>query len=517
MSLPNYQECEYSLFVSYAHDDDDGENGWVQALKDAIWRRLSLLDRDIPRHNLHLSGVNGPAAGRLGTELEENLRSSFGMLIVVGPKYVSSGWCEKELELFDKVFGQDGFRSRLFIAAMTDPAIQSATTKPNWLKLVPADQIYRGFFRQDLRHVPLVARQADGHFSNTFWEQASALGDSLIEEIQKDWSATGEKAPSVSVSNPPLNGSPPAGTNRLRVLVGATTGDLKRPLESLQDKLSESDRFEVTELSQERVSQWETPGELGDALSQADIFIAPFSDAQPLNPNARPGGHLAIEQIEWQQAAKGRPIFWYRPLVAPDATVPRASEKHREFINGLSPVYASAEALEAAISGRTLHRPRVTIYIEKSPKEKKIWKPLGARIGELWEELNRDEASAAMNLDIRTRALDIDRLTSSQTVDDADGVVLLLGQKHPESLIAQINRVEDSIPIRGPVFPGFVALLVPPRTPGEDHIGEHGWDYYKFRSEIPPGVRELDAYTEDLKQFLRDIREQHRNRAGAAT
>jgi hypothetical protein len=56
MSLPNYQNCEYSLFISYAHDDDEGYNGWVQALKDAIWRRLSLLNRDIPRLNLHLSG-----------------------------------------------------------------------------------------------------------------------------------------------------------------------------------------------------------------------------------------------------------------------------------------------------------------------------------------------------------------------------------------------------------------------------------------------------------------------------
>ena len=549
MALPRYSDCEYSLFVSYAHDDDQGNNGWVSALKDAFWKRLQQLPRDVPRLNLHLSAINGPVAGRLGTELEQRVRRSFGMVIVVGPQYVDSGWCERELELFQAVYGAEGFGKRLFIVAMTERAYRAASGKQVWKNLVPQDQTWRPFYREDSVNEPLDPRRDDDDtFTIAFWREVSLLGDRLISEIKTDAAQGPPQADSGAARVPGLRSNRIEGTPRsngaavmlraadqpiapgarseavpgrraVRVLIGAATGDLSPAVTALAEKLREGNEFEVSMLTPERVSQWEREGELAPLLAEVDVLIAPFSGAQPLNPAARAGGHLAIEQLEWTRAGKPGPLLWFRPLPEPDETGTKASEKHRAFINELSPVYASDEALETALLGRRRDPANVLIYIEKNPAERRLWKILGERIAELWEELQRNEGGEPLGLRLRPRSLDIDKLGRGEPVDDADGVVLLFGNKHPKSLREQINRVEDAIQIggrRSAVFPGFIAVLVPPHPPDDDDLAEHGWDYYRFRATNdppPPQIRELRSEdTEDVKMFLREIRDRCRQR-----
>jgi hypothetical protein len=217
-------------------------------------------------------------------------------------------------------------------------------------------------------------------------------------------------------------------------------------------------------------------------------------------------------------------VLWYRPLAEKDETATRASERHRAFINELSPVYASDEALETALLGRRRDPANVLIYIEKNPAERRLWKILGERMAELWEELQRTDGGEPLGLRLRPRSLDIDKLGHGEPVDDADGVVLLFGNKHPKSLREQINRVEDAIQIggrRSGVFPGFIAVLVPPHRPDDDQLAEDGWDYYRFRAihdPPPPQIRELRREdTEDVKMFLREIRDRCRQRIAART
>ena len=545
MALPRYSECEYSLFVSYAQDDDEGNNGWVRALKDAFWKRLQQLPREVPRLNLHLSGINGPVAGRLGTELEKRVRQSFGMVIVVGPRYVDSGWCERELELFQAVYGSEGFGKRLFIVAMTDRAYKDASGKQVWKNLVPQDQTWRGFYREDAPQKPMDPRRdQDDTFTVPFWREVTLLADNLIAEITADFARTDAGVSVIASGGAPAvpgvngaaatpriapaidRGTRDAGAARrpVRVLIGAATGDLSQAVTALAEKLRDGSDFEVSTLTPERVSQWEREGELAPLLAEADVLIAPFSGAQPLHPAARAGGHLAIQQLEWSRAGKLGPLLWFRPLPETDETGTRASEKHRAFINELSPVYASDEALETALLGRRRDPANVLIYIEKNPAERRLWKVLGERIGELWEELQRTEGGEPLGLRLRPRSLDIDKLGRGEPVDDADGVVLLFGNKHPKSLREQINRVEDAIQIGGRpsvVFPGFIAVLVPPHRADDDDLAEHGWDYYRFRAITdppPPQIRELRTEdTEDVKMFLREIRERCRQRIAART
>jgi hypothetical protein len=88
MTLPRYSECEYSLFVSYAHNDDEGYNGWVKALKDAFRRRLQQLPRDVPRLSLHLSGIKGRSPDGSVPSSSTVCDGRSAWFIVVGPQYV---------------------------------------------------------------------------------------------------------------------------------------------------------------------------------------------------------------------------------------------------------------------------------------------------------------------------------------------------------------------------------------------------------------------------------------------
>ena len=54
-----FKDCDYSLFISYAHKDDSSEFNWVEALRDAIYMRLDKLDNDIVKKELHFSHENG--------------------------------------------------------------------------------------------------------------------------------------------------------------------------------------------------------------------------------------------------------------------------------------------------------------------------------------------------------------------------------------------------------------------------------------------------------------------------
>ena len=137
-----FKDCTYSLFISYAHDDDSAGFGWVTSLRNAISQRLDSLDDDIPKMGLHLSMENGPRGGTLGSELQERVEESFGMLLVIGKKYVNSKWCEKELKFFCEHFGEAGLRSRLYIAVMSEAAVNKAQQGEQWKLLMPGDQIW---------------------------------------------------------------------------------------------------------------------------------------------------------------------------------------------------------------------------------------------------------------------------------------------------------------------------------------------------------------------------------------
>ena len=186
-SLPKYEACHYSLFVSYAHGDDESNNYWVTALRDAVWGRLENLNRNITKRQLHFSGTNGPTAGHLTDELRGRVARSFGMLLVVGEQYVSSGWCEKELQLFVEIFGEQAIKTRLFIAAMSEAALSEARKKERWIKLFGDEQIWIAMYDEGDTNKPLPHVPYKKHYPQAFFDKVKDIANPLIARIEQDF------------------------------------------------------------------------------------------------------------------------------------------------------------------------------------------------------------------------------------------------------------------------------------------------------------------------------------------
>src|SRR5262249_12249495 len=86
------------LFISYARGDDqadaEGEVGWITTLKQKLENRLF---RPLGQ-NCDIWMDRRLATGSdLSRELEDRVRASALLLIVLSPGYLQSSWCEREM------------------------------------------------------------------------------------------------------------------------------------------------------------------------------------------------------------------------------------------------------------------------------------------------------------------------------------------------------------------------------------------------------------------------------------
>lgn len=163
------RDSEYTAFISYAHADDVAWYNWVTQFRNELERSLGALLRGVRLPRMHLSGENGPVSGALSDELKARVAQSFAMVIVVHDNYAQSDWCLKELEYFKSLFGDEGLRQRLYIVAMSEPAMQAVTGSPAWQQLLPgAEQLWTPFFDPAERGKPLDIYLAPGLVSPDF-------------------------------------------------------------------------------------------------------------------------------------------------------------------------------------------------------------------------------------------------------------------------------------------------------------------------------------------------------------
>jgi hypothetical protein len=475
--LPRYTECEYSLFVSYAHADDQANNSWVTALKQAIHDRLESLPRVIAALPLHFSGENGPSVGRLGHELQERVRKSFGMLLVVGEKYVSSGWCEKELAFFQEVFGAEGTKSRLLIAVMSQWALNEAKKGDQWRKIVAVDQLCEPMYKANYPREPIPAMLDNGMYAKTFFDGVRNLTEPLCEEIRRSFEEERTapiSQPKASSARTPWQATSP---DTLSIAIGPVTNNLRGKAEVLKGAL-ENAGASVTLLGRELADDYRphNGSPLREVLVKADRLVVPIVNSDPLQ-GMIPGGHATILSREWSGLNKKKPIVWYRPDDVQVETDDRAPDEHLAVFKALAPVCASEEAVVNLLFGVNVGRA-LRIYIERHPQEP-VYYRLARIIYEAWEKLPPDPKRPAL----RCELLDLDAIDTA--AKDPAGVILLgpQGLKSVSSLHAQMNLVRESFPKSGN-YPGFVALILAPPPPKQ--CPQHDWagiKFYKYPEE----------------------------------
>jgi hypothetical protein len=109
------------IFISYARDDDvlppgtpDGK-GFVTFLDEAIryeFRNLGPEQPTIWRDTKRISD-----AAQFTPEIEEALKNTSFLLVILSPNWMARPWCKRELDTFAKYHGPDGLRERIFVVS----------------------------------------------------------------------------------------------------------------------------------------------------------------------------------------------------------------------------------------------------------------------------------------------------------------------------------------------------------------------------------------------------------------
>jgi hypothetical protein len=513
-SLPKYNKCKYSLFVSYAHADNRSNNGWITSLRDAIWDRLSNLPRHIVQLELHLSQENGATAGHLNDRLRTAVTESFGMLLVIGENYVNSGWCEKELELFGELFGREGTKTRLYIVAMSQSALDSAKQGARWREVVSDDQVWVPMYQDTHPNLPIERGAPDGgRFSDQFFAGARAIADPLISCIKDDFEQESDEFTRAHGAGPRhLDGSPRRAPwpGSKRIGIGPFTPNLEAHAERLRGVLAR-DGADILMLSRQLIDDYDPDDgkALRDVLEQLDFLVVPLADVKPLLP-AIPGGHTTVIQQERAKLKSAAlTIVWYRPDDVPAGGNEAATAKHTEKFKHLAPVCASEQAVANVLFGAGAGHG-VKIYVENHPKEPAYFR-LVRELEAAWAALPPDPQRPQL----KCAALDLDAADSASK--DAAGVVLLLpdGLKDPASIAAQIKLVEDCFPKNTAAYPGCVALLFKP--PPRGRVARHEWTNLKFqKSEQEPKLVIENESRAWLDEFLNNVWMQYQKDMSAA-
>ncbi len=193
MKVKPFSKCRYSAFFSYAHADDDGDRNWITHFEYELRRGLeSRLGGTVPP--IHMSRKNGPVRGFLDEALRSNVRDSFWMFLFVHHKYVDSGWCLAELNNFKEIFGDEGFRKRLIIIAMSTSSMDRLRRDPRIKPLFPnPDQVWMEFCTDD-EPLAIYSTITSGSkapiVTNEFWTPFNNLRNSLIAEAKQSDEST---------------------------------------------------------------------------------------------------------------------------------------------------------------------------------------------------------------------------------------------------------------------------------------------------------------------------------------
>ncbi len=145
-----YSACRYSAFLSHAHSDNLAWDGWIENFNYELNINLQSRVGGIRVPRAFCSSREGLVAGWLDDELRDAVAASFAMILFVHDNYCESDWCLRELEFFGSLFDDEAFRKRLYIVAMSQPAMEQLQGSQRWRALFPrGEQVWMPFFQPD--------------------------------------------------------------------------------------------------------------------------------------------------------------------------------------------------------------------------------------------------------------------------------------------------------------------------------------------------------------------------------
>ncbi|MEK8050319.1 toll/interleukin-1 receptor domain-containing protein [Ideonella sp. DXS22W] len=494
-SLVRFRDCDHSVFISYAHADDEVYANWISDFASELTKDLAAELARVPTGRptlppVHRSGDNGPVAGELSDELKARVARSFAMVVVVGRHYVESSWCGQELAYLQQAFGAEGLAGRLYIVALAQEPIARARQLPVWRQVFDGrNPVWQDYFESDAVGRPVAVLRDDGKApTQAFARRFDRLRDDLVAKIKAD------------LAGPQPN---PQAT---RLLVGVGAPELD---EAIADFAQQARALEPT-VSVLELAALDQRAVLAARLRDAERLVLPFHQGTP-RLGVVPGGQLAVLLDCWRKLGKPDEQLFALDLSAVPAAEP-AEPEHIDWLARLACPKLPPQALLArlfppaapAATEPAAAPPRpVRLFIESNRNEPWQWKLLGEQIRPLWQQLLA-ERHIDVPLNLRPSGLNIDEIDLFN-LDEADGLILLWGQKEARSLLSQINLVEDRL---SELAPAIVAYLTPPKPQADQAVPALGWQVLRFQQqEAPPpkAVRPDQNDASELTRFLNDV------------
>jgi TIR domain len=495
-------DCEFTAFISYAHADDDLCLGWITQFRNELDRGLQAAMRGTRLPPLHMSGENGPVAGVLSDELVKRIEASFAMVIVVADNYVQSDWCLKELAYFKTLFGDQGFRERLYIVALSEAAIFKISASAAWRELMPSnEQVWLPFFDPVDRDKCINVYMGRSVVAPEFRAPFERLRGDFAGKLRQSVQAIGANAAAPADAVIPDAAPAPAPTLAAKLLFGFVPPACAAATAAAAQALVQQG-VGVRQLTQDVVFS-----DFAELL-QADSLVLPFDDNALMMTSLAAGGHLQVQREAWLK--KGKPADnLYLLDLRERLPLPRDWQGGAAYVATLNvaPVnlQALAAALQPAATPSLAPAQGVRLYIESNSNERTLWEPLGEQIRRKWDRVCSQIAPGRVPpLSLRARGLPVDQLDRYPSLDDADGVVLLWGRKTPDTLMAQINKVENKMPFGRDAAPGIVAYLMPPQ-PTADPLPAWGWQVLRFNAADAEGINVVAEENDELERFLKKV------------
>lgn len=208
-------ECEYSVYLSYSHADDEACFGWVRQFGKELERGMAAVLRGVKLPPLYWSGESGLVSGDLSAQMHERIGRAFALVIVVHDNYVQSEWALKELEYFVSVFGERGVRDRLYVIALSEPAMQLLAASRDWQRVMRPDQVWLPFFEDEQRDQPVPVYMGPQLVSPQFREKFLRLRADLVGKLRASMGSSVPERPVYPPMAPPEDRGGPDGGPRL--------------------------------------------------------------------------------------------------------------------------------------------------------------------------------------------------------------------------------------------------------------------------------------------------------------
>lgn len=265
-------------------------------------------------------------------------------------------------------------------------------------------------------------------------------------------------------------------------------------------------RLYIVELSQAAMAEAKKTAHWQQVSGGRDLVTMPFYQTlqtdQPISIYSDNASNGAVTNA-----------FWVPFVVLREALVTKIKKSVEAQAKALPPaqlaVVASRPAPAVAASDE------VRIYIESNQNERDHWESLGVQVEKCWDKMVAEIGGFTPPLYVRPTGLPMDG-PDLPPLDDADGLILLWGQKASDSLIAQIKKVEKKLTDADPA-PGMVAYLSPPQEEPQVRGSAWGWKVLSFNAREPRGIEVAPQHAVALEDFLRKALEhKQRQRARAA-